>query len=380
MANKRVSELNELLAGQVEASDLIMLTDVSAFESKRIRASELKNYIAYGTGSFASSATSASHANTSNTASYLAYNGVSNGTASYGITASYAVTASWTALVESASYASASSWSDISSHSNTSDFATTASYALTASVNLVVSSALADRANSASYLIYTEGFNNGTSSQARSASYANSSDVTKYVSYDGTYNGIVSTAISATHATSSDESITSSYLDYNGGDNGTASFAISSSYAQWSKYVQSPMVYGYYVGAKVSSTEARIDTMSFVCSNGNPSPHTLISVNGSVILPFTSSQIYSGSISLMVRDQSTETDYELDKAWVEFSAFGTPELISGSISQTFALGGEVFLAGQLILYVTASTPTVYLDDRSSWRFKVESESDDVQQL
>ena len=86
MPNKRVSELNELLNTQVAANDLMLITDVSAVESKKIRMSQLQTYSLNGTASYVLSASYALSSSHVVSASY-APNGIS---ASYALSASYA--------------------------------------------------------------------------------------------------------------------------------------------------------------------------------------------------------------------------------------------------------------------------------------------------
>lgn len=86
MANKRLSDLNELTHTQAVGSDLVLVADTQAVESKKMQLSELQDYILgsgggnvfNGTASWANNAISSSIANTSLTT----------------ISASYAVTAS----------------------------------------------------------------------------------------------------------------------------------------------------------------------------------------------------------------------------------------------------------------------------------------------
>ena len=159
MDNKRLAELNELLASQVVASDLFLIGDQSVPESKRITATNLQTYILNGSASYAMSTLSSSYAGQAGSASYAPC-----------ISASYAKTASWASWVVSASYSSSSLSASYALSASWASRCISASYASTSSVQLVISSANATYAQSASHLMYTAGFNNGTSSYSISSS------------------------------------------------------------------------------------------------------------------------------------------------------------------------------------------------------------------
>lgn len=376
MANKRVSELNELLAAQVDQTDLFLVTDVSAFESKRIRAVQLQTYALAGTASYASNANSASYALNSSTASFLRYNGVFNGSASYAISASFALSSSWAAFVQSASYAISASYALSSSYASMSFWAVTASYAQTASVNLVISSALADLATSASYLIYTPGFNNGTASYAISSSRAVNANTASFLYYGGAYNGSASAAIRAANADSASNSQTASFLYYNGSTpNGTASMAVSSSYAQRAKYVHKSMLAGVYDATLTSVSESRLLTMSLNRSDFTFS-QTAITFTGTAVYVYTGSM--SGSLTMAVYNRGTLITTVYDYLPISFSL--NPD-VSGTVYMPFTLQGQNNLVnGDYLVYVTASVPTSLFFATASLRpmkFKIESESDSV---
>ena len=157
MANKRVSELAPITSPELDFADLLLLSDITAHESKRLALQDLSSFILldgrltgslFGTASYAIYALSASYAPC--------------------ISASYAKTSSWAYIVSTASYALAAL---SASYSFSSSYSITASYALTSEVQLVYSSAFADYARTASYLLFTSGSTNGTVSYALSASY-----------------------------------------------------------------------------------------------------------------------------------------------------------------------------------------------------------------
>lgn len=248
MANKRLSELNELQAIEIQPDDLTLTTDVSALESKKLRFQTLKNWILSDPGSI-----TASYAYTSDSASYLIYiPGRENGTASYSISSSYALSASW---------------ADIAGRALNVD---TASYIEGDNVDGDVENAI--NALTASHLLY-QGFYNGSASYALTASYVENAITSSYIWYTGRPNGTASYALNCacSGAVNSD---TASYLYYNGSrpngtaslalkaeqvdsasyliytlnrPNGTASFSISSSYSSRS-YVSSQSYFLHYNG------------------------------------------------------------------------------------------------------------------------------------
>lgn len=247
MANKRLSELNELQAIEIQPDDLTLTTDVSVLESKKLRFQTLKNWVLSDPGSI-----TASYAYNANSASYLIWiPGRNNGTASFSISSSYALSASWANIAGIAIYAD------------------TASYVDGNNVDGNVSNAI--NALTASHLIY-QGYYNGSASYALTASYVENAKTSSYIWYTGVPNGTASYALNC--PCSSGYSETASYLWYNGSrpngtaslalkaeqvdsasyliynpfrSNGTASFAISSSYASRS-YISSQSYFLHYNG------------------------------------------------------------------------------------------------------------------------------------
>ena len=173
--NKTITDLDTLSATTIADNDLFLFVDLKSNEIKNIVASEFTQYniTASGiltslvsgsfTGSFTGSLTgliqSSSYSSTASlslTSSYLFYNGLYNGTASYSVNADvsdYAL---------SASYSLSSSYATTSSYSYTSSFA----YAK-GSTHSILTKDLADYAlngilsNTSSYIKYN-GQNNGT--------------------------------------------------------------------------------------------------------------------------------------------------------------------------------------------------------------------------
>ncbi len=175
LVNKTITDLDTLSSSSIADNDLFLFVDLKSNEIKNIAASEFTQYniTASGiltslvsgsfTGSFTGSLTgliqSSSYASTASlslTSSYLFYNGLNNGTASYSVNSAisdYALSASY---------------------SLSSSYATTASYSYTASVTYatgsthsILTTGLSDYAlngilsNTSSYIKYN-GQNNGT--------------------------------------------------------------------------------------------------------------------------------------------------------------------------------------------------------------------------
>jgi hypothetical protein len=368
MANRRVSELNELLNTQVAASDLFLITDVSAVESKKIRASELQTYALNGT---------ASYSLRSGTSSYSLFS-LSSSYSPATVSASYALSASYADWAKTASYVLSASYALSSSYSSMSFWAITASYALTSSVQLVISSGLADYAYTASYLIYVPGFNNGTSSAAISSSWARMSSTASYLRYSGIPNGTASYALIASQATVATSSLTASYLAYSQSRfNGSASYALTSSNANWATYVRQPMLSGIYAATVTAASESRIGSMSLNRTNGAFS-QTVITYTGTVTYNYTGS--VSGSLTMAVYNKGTLATSLYDFLPITFSAYGaTP--ISGTVNQAITMQGQNNLQnGDYIVYVTASLPlSLYFDTANgrTMKFRIDSESDRV---
>lgn len=379
MANKRVSELVQITAAELSPADLLLLADVAPNpESKKLTLTDLGTYLLSGGN----------------------LSGSLQGTASW---AEKAVSASWAPEQISASYAKTSSWSwnaITASHalfalsaswSRSGSYAITASYALTSSVQLIYSSAFADYARSASYLIYSPLLGNGTASYAMlalTASYALNSGVAGVSS---------SYSYTASHALFSRSS---SYLLFTGVANGTASYGISSSWARSGSYARtaSHAIYAEVAGlgittnvqdsaswasssvsssyADYADTAMNADTASFVLLNPNvttygiysaitqsitssqldlitiTSPQDLtasVDVVGSVKVPWTASIPLSETITFTLLSRVTGIKYQLDTYPVYFF-MGNTSTFSGTINGSFT--GSY--SGQLTGSISAS--------------------------
>lgn len=175
LVNKTITDLDTLSATTIADNDLFLFVDLKSNEIKNIAASEFTQYniTASGiltslvsgsfTGSFTGSLTgliqSSSYASTASlslTSSYLFYNGLYNGTASYSVNAAVS------------DYALSASYSLSSSYATTSSYSSTAREAYaTGSTHSILTTGLADYAlngilsNTSSYIKYN-GQNNGT--------------------------------------------------------------------------------------------------------------------------------------------------------------------------------------------------------------------------
>jgi len=227
MANKRISELAQIIyggGGGLDGADLLLVADVSEFESKKTTLSDLSSYVLSngnltgsfsGTASYAQMALSATYAPTQASCSYA-------NTSSWALNA---ITSSHTLNAYSASY------------SLNSSNAVSASYASTSSIQFVLTSALATLAESASYLIYN-GSVNGTSSFAISASWARGIESSSY-------------CLTSSRASEADLAISASWAD-------TASVALNAITA----------AYADLVGTATLASFATVAATSYIAQNG----------------------------------------------------------------------------------------------------------------
>lgn len=331
MANRRVSELNELLNTQVAANDLFLITDVSAVESKKIQASELRTFAMNGTASYALACLTASYALLARSASW----------APPAISASYALSASYADLAKTASYILSASYALTSSWASMSFWATTASYALTSSVQLVISSGLANYADTASYLLWTAGRVNGTASYAMSASrafYANSADYLNYAA--GTVNGTASYAMTASL------SRTASFLYYDGSTyNGSASYAVrsgtsrladSASISDKTSHVRLFREFDIVTSSLIPDNTASFGWMNFSASNGTVK--VSMEVWGDVKIPIHNYFASSGSLQLLM--ESVDGNLVVDNSTCRVWLTGSSTNQTGSIISPFILKGQ----------------------------------------
>ncbi len=175
MSNERVSQLVELSATEVSSQDLLLVTDMSQKESKKLKVGQLLSYVEIS-GSF-----DIDHSTNADTASYILGSNVS-GPVSSSLSSSVSIS---------------SSYSNISN---------TSSYAKTASVTL---SCTAINADTASYLRYT-GVENGSASYSLRSQLTDFASSSFFLAYSGQPNGTASWAVKAINSVSTD---TASYAD-----------------------------------------------------------------------------------------------------------------------------------------------------------------------
>jgi hypothetical protein len=360
MANKRVSELVEITAQQLAADDLLLLADVTAQESKKLKMAELNAFML-------ATSNSGSFYGTASWAQYAVY-ALSAPTP---VSVSYAATSTNTVNAENSTFATSASFA---SASITTSYAITASYAHTSSVLLIYSAAFSDYAKTASYLLYT-GIPNGTSSFSLTssltrgtasyalsalttmgtASYSNTASFALFSLYTLNTGSAISSvlyALSASWASASvqasiaTQSLSSSYINYSGIPNGTASYALVAG-----QYPSARVNYGVYSAITQSSFCAQLDRVNITAPIGGIS--SSFEAVGSVIIPFTSSVYATCSIELIALDRWTGITSSLDRAPLNVSL--QPIAIdTGSILVPFSLMGEHPLSGSIMVYVTAS--------------------------
>lgn len=362
MANKRVSELASIDAAHLDFADLLLLSDVSAHESKKLQLNDLSNFLLldgrltgslFGTASYAMMARSASYAlNTAiptivPSASYLIYTpGFVNGTASYAMAALSA------------------------SFSISSSYVVTASYALTSSVEMVYSSAFADYARSASYLIFTPGSTNGTASYALTASYLIGGIGVISCSYAETsswaWNAISSSeALFANQAITASNSNTASFLQFQGVPNGTASYALVAG-----NIINGRTDYGVYSAISSSVSSSQLDVVAVTPTYGGLK-HVEIQAVGTVRVPYTTS--VDGNLEMWAVNRAYGLSQSIDSTPITVQVGGAAQ-ISGTMRTPFTLNGQFTGYGLYEVYVTASRG-VYLSSQRTTKFAVMSDTD-----
>lgn len=218
--NEKVSDLLELYATDIQSNDILLATDMSVRESKKLEIGQLLLFI-------------------ESSGSFFAYDSAHAGTASYILASGV------DGIVAAANNASHSITSDTSNLSNSSSYASTSSlaiYALTSANN---------NSDTASFLKYI-GISNGTASYSVTALSANTSAATSFLFYSGNPNGTASFAISASNVISTSYSFSSS-------NSNTASFAFSSTTSAFASNSTS---------SSVSLQSNQSQTASYLINNG----------------------------------------------------------------------------------------------------------------
>ena len=293
MANRRLTELTELI--DLKSADLFYIVDSAAnsLESKKIRADSIQNFILSG------SLVSASYAFNATTASYVS-----------------------STNVISSSYSLSSSWSDLGQWSKYSD---TASYITSSNITGAVPSS--SYSAGTSFLFYTANQNNGSSSYALTSSYVQSSQTASFLSYiSGVNNGTCSYAISAANAGVGN--VTSSYLIW----------------ASSNDYVNGTSSYAYNIRSNFSTNDITSSYLRLVSGRNNGSASYSISSSSSTsasysatssFLNYTSGQ-YNGTSSY-----SLATIYSDIAGFTYFTTLSTTSSwASSSLSSSYAVSSS----------------------------------------
>ncbi len=360
--NKRVSQLVELTAGEVEFDDMLLIIDATARESKRISALSLSEWL-------------------NGSASIYAYNAITADTASYIIGTNI------DGLVNSSSNAVSSSnslFSLVSSqsfNSISSSYSQTASFALNGVNNTNNSSSWASSSISASYsknafssnysvttsyLIFSP--NNGTSSYSINSQYTNHTVTADTASYFNDFTGI--TVASSSYSVNSDTAsfiesnsvASSSYLIFSP-NNGTSSYAMSA------QSIAGIKNYGIFLSNTQSFIQSQLDDVDILWSSEEEA-NTPIEAVGTLVVPFTASQITNGTIFLATIDRNTGFQTVLDSVPVYY----TNNNSNGSLNIPFSLMGQSDYYGSYMVYVSSSN-NIEIEPTRTVRFNISSESD-----
>lgn len=380
IGNKRVSQLVEMTAGEVELNDLFLIIDTTAQESKRIQASQLSAWLN------ASGSVFAIHANFADTASYIT-----------GADVDGAVLSSINAI--SASIAGIAQIASQSLTAVSSSYAFTSSFALNAASNT--------GSATASFLQYT-GVPNGTASFALNAANANTSQNTSFLNYFGGNNGTASHAIVAEQTNFATNAATASYF------NNQSSTVLSSSYAvnaDTASFVKGGTIssasyltfspnngtasyairagsilgvlnnYGLFPAIAQSSSGSIIDNLTVNSSLGT-SQQTIVQAIGNAIVNFTASFPYiDETVYLYAVNRKTGESASLDSQTVNFdispliSAWGSHSV--GTTNYPFNLLTQVPLFGEYYIEVSSSSPSVQIDTSRTTKFLMSSFSDQL---
>lgn len=357
MANKRVSELTQIAVGELNSSDLLLLSDVSAQESKKLTLGDLNNYILTDGNLSGSFYGTASWSEQARTASYLTGTITS---ASYAITASYALNGT--------SNANSSSWA---SSSLSSSFATTASFAQTVRTALTASFATSSKfADSASFVIYS-GTNNGTIQNAINAASATTATSASFASSarSASYAITASSALLANNALTTSVALSSSFASFAAtasvgittnvqASASWASSSVSSSYAIYAEEAATAITasyvtpnlsltqYGIFLAITQSNYRSQLDKIDLDPFLDVPATAS-IEVAGTMVAPYTSSILLNESVTLYALNRATGQLYNLDSTPIYVNIQGQYSSISASVTAT--------LSGQLNGSVTGST-------------------------
>ena len=361
MSNQRVSQLAPITATELTSDDLLLVSDVTAFQSKKLTLSELFNYLFPSDNFSGSLFGTASYATNALTASYITIH-----------SASYVPTSSWAYDAVTSSF---SKLANTASNATTSSYALTASFTIATSVDFAYSSSLSNYTLTASYLLLDpNNATNGSASYALTASYfaGEESATSSYAinAFESFYADTASFSISTTNADTASFVATSSYLQFNGYPNGTASYAITAG-----NIANNWQDYGSFSAITQSITSSQLDLVTILPTFGGLQM-TDVEIHGTLDVPFTSSHAaLLGRVELFALERKSGISQSLDYSPVYLNLGGTAT-ISGTLHYPVSLHGNTPLYGLYEFYVTTSNG-ITLDKNRIVRFKLSSTSDQL---
>lgn len=430
MSNKRVSELAPITAPELNDADLLLLSDVSARESKKLQLDDLGSFLLaeghisgsfFGTASYAENAGTASISTFATTANYGPLLLPSN-TTPMRVVGKIDFNPGWFVTALTADFRgglTGSNFKGTASWARNAILANTASFALTAGSISTVSSSFSNFAKSASYLIFTSGSTNGTASYAFTTSFCESSNTSSVV-YQNPYIRLnvdypflgpaspilllsSSNAVGAYNADTIDISNTdyteAFHYQVGGGFymlGATASrfgigtdlpterlevvgnvkannFIGTSSYALVAANTSNRRIdYGIFLAITQSITSSQLDIVSINPILGGLK-NTEVEANGTVRVPFTGSSPIDGAVTLWALDRNSGLSQSFDSTPIT-AIIGYSSSFSGSLNVPFTLQGQLPLNGNYLVFVTASNG-VFIDGRRVCRFDISSDSD-----
>jgi hypothetical protein len=237
--NEKVSDLLELYATDIQSNDILLSTDMSVRESKKLEIGQLLLFIESSGSFFAYDSTHAG------TASYILASGIS-GIVSAASNASQSISSSW---------------------ANT---AVSSSYSATSSLAILALASLNNNAITASFLQYSA-IPNGTASYSITSLNANAATTAYSLYYNGQPNGTASWAVSASNVVSTSYSVASS-------NSNTASFAFSSITSAFASNSTS---------ASISLQSNQSQTASYLVNNGPKFIVPVVVFSSVNFVPFT---------------------------------------------------------------------------------------------
>lgn len=320
--NERVSQLIELFATDIQSEDLLLITDMSQRESKKLEIGQLLFFIE-NSGSF--DAFNSAHADT---ASYILSTNI-DGNISFALNASNSISSS------------------ISSKAISSSYTQTASYALVGQTMTAVSASIA---NTASFLQYS-GFNNGTSSYSFNSNIAANASTAFNLFYNGIPNGTASWAVtaskalnstSASYTSTSNTSTSASYASASSVST-TSSFAVTSNIAQTASYVQTGGFGPTFIAPIIiSSTNITVPYTTFDCSPYVPIGTKVVLLDGWAINGNTNTPGF-----INIRTSPSGSTYVL----TAYYSAGSDDVVASGAQGVF----PIFSAGPVLSFQYAFT-------------------------